>query len=395
LHYTLQKRGVHQILAIPVLHKSNTLDWPVIVVGGGLAGLTSALFLAQQGIQVLLIEKKAYPFHRVCGEYVSNEVLPYLKSLGADINQLQPARINRFQLTAPSGYSLETPLDLGGFGISRYTLDNYLHQLAEAKGVTFKLNTAVQDVVFRDDSFLLKLSNGQELTATIVLGAYGKRATLDRQLDRNFFAKRSPYIGVKYHVKYDQPKDVIALHNFKDGYAGISAVENDRYCFCYLTTRHNLKEHGTIAAMEKAVLYENPHLSRIFNEAEFLYAQPEVINEISFATKTCIENHMLMCGDAAGMITPLCGNGMAMAIHAGKLAAEHTTQYFKNGHNQQQLETNYSHAWKKQFANRLQLGRTIQHLFGHPVLSEVTIKTLKHLPSALQLLMRQTHGQPF
>ncbi|MBJ6119945.1 NAD(P)/FAD-dependent oxidoreductase [Pontibacter sp. BT310] len=377
------------------MHKSNTPDWPVIVVGGGLAGLTSALFLAQQGIQVLLIEKKAYPFHRVCGEYVSNEVLPYLKSLGADINQLQPARINRFQLTAPSGYSLETSLDLGGFGISRYTLDNYLHQLAEAKGVTFKLNTAVQDVVFRDDSFLLKLGNGQELTATIVIGAYGKRATLDRQLDRHFFAKRSPYIGVKYHVKYDQPKDIIALHNFKDGYAGISAVENDTYCFCYLTTRHNLKEHGTIAAMEQAVLYENPHLHRIFTEAEFLYAQPEVINEISFATKTCIENHMLMCGDAAGMITPLCGNGMAMAIHAGKLAAEHTTLYFKNGHNRQQLVANYSHAWNKHFANRLQLGRTIQHLFGHPVLSEVTIKTLKHLPSALQLLMRQTHGQPF
>ncbi|WP_162428355.1 NAD(P)/FAD-dependent oxidoreductase [Pontibacter pudoricolor] len=377
------------------MHKSNTPDWPVIVVGGGLAGLTSALFLAQQGIQVLLIEKKAYPFHRVCGEYVSNEVLPYLRSLGADISQLQPARINRFQLTAPSGYSLETNLDLGGFGISRFTLDNYLHQLAEKKGVTFNLNTAVQDVVFRDDRFMLKLSNGQELTATIVLGAYGKRATLDRQLDRRFFAKRSPYIGVKYHVKHDQPKDVISLHNFKDGYAGISAVENDTYCFCYLTTRQNLKQHGTIAAMEQAVLYQNPHLHRVFTEAEFLYAQPEVINEISFATKTCTENHMLMCGDAAGMITPLCGNGMAMAIHAGKLAAEHTTLYFKNGRNRQQLEANYSHAWKKQFANRLQLGRTIQHLFGHPVLSEVTVKTLKHLPSAVQLLMRQTHGAPF
>ena len=377
------------------MHKTNIPHWPVIVVGGGLAGLTSALFLAQQGIQVLLIEKKTYPFHRVCGEYVSNEVLPYLKSLGADLDQLQPAHINRFLLTAPSGYSLEANLDLGGFGISRHTLDNYLYQLSEKKGVTFKLNTAVQDVVFEKNRFLLRLGNGEQLTATIVLGAYGKRATLDRQLNRSFFTKRSPYIGVKYHLRYSQPKDVIALHNFKDGYAGISAIENDTYCFCYLTTRQNLKQHGTIAAMEQAVLHQNPHLRRIFAEAEFLYAHPEVINEISFATKTCIEDHMLMCGDAAGMITPLCGNGMAMAIHGGKLAAEHTWQYLKNGHDRQQLEANYSHAWKKQFANRLQAGRTIQHLFGHPVLSEVTIKTLRRLPAAVQLLMRKTHGVPF
>ncbi|MBB6609897.1 NAD(P)/FAD-dependent oxidoreductase [Pontibacter sp. Tf4] len=377
------------------MHKTNTPEWPVIIVGGGLAGLTAAIALAAQGIQVLVIEKKAYPFHRVCGEYVSNEVLPYLQGLGVQIEELQPARINRFMLSAPSGYSLESSLDLGGFGISRYTLDNYLYQLAMARGVTFALNTTVQQVGFEQDSFKLQLSNGEQLQATIVLGAYGKRTNLDRQLNRTFFAQRSPYIGVKYHVNYSQPKDLIALHNFKDGYAGISAVEGDTYCFCYLTTRQNLKRHGTIPAMEQAILHQNPHLRRIFKEAEFLYAQPEVINEISFASKTCVENHLLMCGDAAGMIAPLCGNGMAMAIHAGKLSAEHTALYFKNGQNRQQLEDNYSRAWKKQFANRLQLGRTVQHLFGHPVLSEVTIKTLKHLPFAVQLLMRQTHGQPF
>jgi len=377
------------------LHKTNTPDWPVVIVGGGLAGLTSALSLGKQGIQVLVIEKKSYPFHRVCGEYVSNEVLPYLQSLGADIASLKPARINRFILSSPSGYTLKADLDLGGFGVSRFTLDNYLYKLAEARGVRFKLNTTVQQVTFTDDHFILDLSNGERLTAKTIVGAYGKRTNLDRQLNRSFFSQRSPYIGVKYHVKYSQPKDVIALHNFKDGYAGISAVENDTYCFCYLTTRKNLKQHGTIPAMEQAILYRNPHLRRIFTEAEFMYSQPEVINEISFATKTCIENHMLMCGDAAGMITPLCGNGMAMAIHAGKLVAEQVNLYFKNGHNRQQLEANYSRAWNQQFAKRLQLGRTVQHLFGHPIVSEVAVKTLKQVPPVVKLLMRQTHGQPF
>ncbi len=368
---------------------------PVVIVGGGLAGLTAAIRLAQAGLQVTLIEKKTYPYHKVCGEYVSNEVLPYLQALGADMAELQPARINRFRLSAPSGYTLETNLDLGGFGISRYTLDHYLYQLAVKNGVNFILNTAVQQVVFENNEFILSLNDGRQLKAEVVLGAYGKRANLDRQLARRFFSRRSPYIGVKYHVKYSQEKDVIALHNFKDGYAGISAVENDTYCFCYLTTRANLKRHGSIPAMEQAILYKNPHLRDIFTEAEFVYSQPEVINEISFATKTCVDNHLLMCGDAAGMITPLCGNGMAMAIHSGKLAAEQTIAYFSQGRNRQQLEANYSNAWQKQFGTRLQVGRTVQHLFGHPVLSELTVKVLKHLPVAVKAIMRQTHGAPF
>ena len=53
-----------------------------IIIGGGLAGLTSALHLSRFGIQVTLIEKNSYPRHKVCGEYLSNEVLPYLRSLG-------------------------------------------------------------------------------------------------------------------------------------------------------------------------------------------------------------------------------------------------------------------------------------------------------------------------
>ncbi|WP_439881127.1 NAD(P)/FAD-dependent oxidoreductase [Pontibacter sp. MBLB2868] len=368
----------------------------VVIIGGGLAGLTSALNLVRAGIAVTVIEKKNYPFHRVCGEYISNEVLPYLRWLGADINALEPASISRFLLSSPKGTVLETKLDLGGFGLSRYTLDNYLYKLAAQQGVKFRLQTTVQEVHFANDSFTIELTGNERIQARIVLGAYGKRSALDRQLNRPFFKSRSPYIGVKYHLHYKhQPANLIALHNFKDGYAGISAVENGRYCFCYLTTRQNLRQHGSIPKMEQVILSRNPHLRHIFEEAEFLYPQPEVINEISFATKTCIEDHMLMCGDAAGMITPLCGNGMAMAIHAGKIASDQVVKYFENGRNRASMELGYRSAWKKKFKSRLQTGRLVQHLFGAPLLSELAVNTLRFLPPAVRLIMRQTHGSPF
>jgi flavin-dependent dehydrogenase len=370
----------------------------ILLIGGGLAGLAAALDLAGRGHRVAVVERKQYPFHKVCGEYVSNEVLPYLRRLGADPAALGPAAITQFLLSSPGGRTLTAPLDLGGFGVSRYVLDDFLYQLAVARGVTFYLKSTVTDVVFDEaaDQHLVSLADGRQLTARVVLGTYGKRANLDRQLQRGFFGRRSPYLGVKYHLRLPGfRRDVIALHNFADGYAGISAIEGDKLCFCYLTTRENLRRHGNIPAMETEVLAQNPRLREILGAAEVLYPQPEVINEISFAPKQPVEQHILMVGDAAGLITPLCGNGMAMALHGAALAAAAAHDFLTQKTSRAGLETAYTRAWQAQFGARLRVGRAVQRLFGGPVLSELVVGGLRHWPGAVQALMRRTHGREF
>ena len=371
----------------------------VAIIGGGLAGLAAALDLAGRGHRVVVIERKHYPFHKVCGEYVSNEVLPYLRRLGADPAALGPAGITRFRLSSPAGRTLDSPLDMGGFGVSRYRLDDFLYKLALARGVQFVLPATVADVAFdfAADRHTLTLADGRQLAARLVLGTYGKRSALDRQLGRPFFGQRSPYLGVKHHLRLPGfPRDLIALHNFRDGYAGISAIEEDKLCFCYLTTRNNLKASGgTIAAMEASVLAQNPHLADILGHAERLYAQPEVINEISFAPKKPVEQHILMLGDAAGLITPLCGNGMAMALHGAALAVPLAEQLLRGQLARPALEAAYGQAWQRTFGARLRVGRAVQRLFGGPVLSEMVVGGLRHWPAAVRALMRQTHGTAF
>jgi len=282
--------------------------------------------------------------------------------------------------------------------VSRYALDDFLYHRACALGVTFHLRATVTDVAFEAaaNQHRVTLADGRQLTARVVLGTYGKRANLDRQLQRAFFRQRSPYLGVKYHLRLPGfPRDVIALHNFADGYAGISAIEDNKLCFCYLTTRANLRRHGTIAGLEAAVLRQNPRLREILDAAEVLYPQPEVINEISFAPKQPVENHVLMCGDAAGLITPLCGNGMAMALHGAALAAGVVHDFLANKISRPALESAYAREWQAQFGSRLRVGRAVQGLFGAPVLSELAVGGLRYWPAAVQALMRRTHGQAF
>jgi len=102
-----------------------------------------------------------------------------------------------------------------------------------------------------------------------------------------------------------------------------------------------------------------------------------------------------MSGDSAGMITPLCGNGMAMALHSAKCLSETIIKNFKPGFDRARMENEYRQKWNGLFARRLWAGRKIQKLFGSPVISEAAVSFGKMVPPFAQYLMKQTHGKPF
>lgn len=367
----------------------------IIIIGGGLAGLITAANLNDGGLPCLVIEKKSYPFHRVCGEYISNEATPFLKSLGLYPEIFSPPHITRFTLSSIDGKLQTIPLDLGGFGISRYTFDNFIYQEAVRRGVQFQLNAEVESVDFNDDIFRIRTST-TELEADIVVGAFGKRSKLDIAMKRAFTNRRSPYVGVKYHVRTDFPSDQVALHNFNGGYCGVSTVENGKVNVCYLAHRDGIRQYKNIIHFQEAVLFRNPHLKKIFTESEFLLTVPETINEVSFETKSPVENHILMVGDSAGMITPLCGNGMAMAIHAAKLMSEHIIRYCEqDSYSREDLERDYTKAWTRNFSARLQTGRYVQRLFGHRWVSSLAVNMIQYAKPVARHIIRRTHGPVF
>ncbi|SNS10173.1 Dehydrogenase (flavoprotein) [Belliella buryatensis] len=363
----------------------------IIIIGGGLAGLIAANLLGKAGKQVLVIEKKTYPFHRVCGEYISNEVREFLMQEGLFPNEFDLGDIHTFQLTSTKGKSVSMPLDMGGFGISRFALDAFLYQKAKNIGVDFLLQTQVEEVFFDQDAmkFILTLGDGRQLVCNHLIGAYGKRSKVDKFLERDFMSQRSPFIGVKYHIKTDFDHHTVALHNFEGGYCGINRVEDGIFNLCYLGSKEQLRSAGSIQQMEIDFLWQNPFLKHIWQHSEFLFEKPEVINEINFSSKKPVENHMLMVGDAAGLITPLCGNGMAIAIHTGKLAAEALIKFSRRN----EIEQFYNFQWNTHFRKRLWVGRNIQRLFGAKGVSEFSVGLIKRSPFLATQIMKRTHGE--
>jgi flavin-dependent dehydrogenase len=371
----------------------------VVIVGGGLAGLSLSILLSRSGYKTVLFEKEKYPFHKVCGEYISMESWNFIEDLGLNLSRLNLPIIQKLMVSAPDGSFVNAPLDLGGFGISRFFLDNELRNIAVQNGATIYDDTKVSDVLFKEDGFMVTY-NGGRIAAPIVAAAFGKRSNLDARWKRDFMVRKpgklNNYIGVKYHITANFPDDTIALHNFKDGYCGISKIENDQYCLCYLTTAKNLKENNnSIKEMEENVLYKNSFLKKIFSESSFLFSAPVTISQISFDKKMQVENHVLMLGDAAGMITPLCGNGMSMAMHSAKIAFENMRPFLDKRISRDEMETQYVGQWKIQFERRLRAGRVIQKLFGRERATNFFIKTIKYFPFVIRKMIRQTHGKQF
>lgn len=378
--------------------------YDVAVIGGGLAGLALSIQLSRAGYSVVLIEKEKYPFHKVCGEYISLESWNFLISLGLTLNEMDLPILDTLLLSSPNGKSFTTRLPLGGFGISRYALDYTMAQVAVQAGVHLLQETRADDVT-HGDNFQITLSSRaytpfRMVSAKVCCAAHGKRSNLDVKWKRGFLQnvdkRLENYIAVKYHVHTKWPNNVIGLHNFEHGYCGISKIEEENYCLCYMTKAEELRNSkNDIHQLEERLLYKNPHLKGIFCSSTRNEEFPITISQISFANKTQVENGVLMLGDAAGMITPLCGNGMSMALHSSKIAFGTIHAFLQGRIGRGAMEEQYRTQWSAQFASRLRMGRTLQRFFGKGQATNLFVDVFRTFPFLAGPVVKLTHGQPF
>ena len=365
----------------------------ILIVGGGLAGLTAAIHLALEGKHVGVFEMNIYPHHKVCGEYVSKEILPYFNRLGLFPSSVGAVDITQFQISTHKGFLVETELPLGGFGISRYALDHLLYKRAKELGVIFYFEKVI-GTAFKNDVFTITTTTNT-YTSKIVVGAYGKRSVLDKNKEREFSLKKNSWLAVKAHYQSpDFPNELVGLHNFDGGYGGLSKTESGAVNFCYLAHYETFKKYKDITAFNNEVVAKNPFLNSFLSSAKPLFNQPMTIAQISFDKKDAVVDHMLMCGDTAGLIHPLCGNGMAMAIHSAKLASELVLRFFEDSnYERHQLENDYKKVWSNTFSKRLWFGRKLQRILMNKSMVSMGIRTVGKSKTLLKYIITKTHGE--
>ena len=376
------------------------MRYDVAIIGGGLAGCSAAIHLSRQGFRVVLCEASDYPHHKVCGEFMSPGCRLQLSALGIEnIEQEAGAvAIASALVSTPDGTQWQTELPGTGIGISRYRIDELLAQTALAHGVDLRVQTTVTHIEGSlTEGFTIETRNREMLQAQAVIGAYGKRSTLDRALDRPFLEEHQPYVGLKQHMTNMPMPQQVELHTFDGGYCGMSPIENGQSNVCLLVREEVFRKHGEgdveqfIAWMQR----QNPLIGERLQYAEPVLERWLTIAQIPFMAKDIVHNDILMTGDAAGMITPLTGDGMEIALESGALVAKQLAAYLHGKQDAPTLLTNYPAAWRHTFKSRIRIGQLSQFFMLRPAWLHWILRTFRTLPPLGDFVIRHTrHVEP-
>jgi len=390
-------------VSVAVDHPQLTQQRPLamhdaIIIGAGLAGCGLAIQLAQQGRTVLLLEQQRFPSHKLCGEFLSTEVTAIFERLGVldAVQAAGAAPIRKASLTTCSGEAFHANLPGTALGLSRFALDRLLWQRAQTVGATCMERSAVTAVQGTLDSGFEVSTADQLFQARLCFGAYGKRSRLDHQRGRRFASRPSPFVAFKAHYRGISLAETVELHAFPGGYCGISEIEAGLINVCWIGHAGLIKEAGgagpATAAAHGAVLRSNPALARRLAALECVSGSSRALGKINFSLKGCFDDDLWMIGDTAGMIAPLCGDGMAMALGCAELALPIALAFLDGRLAARELKRQYNQAWNRAFRRRLLLGRCLQQGLIQPRLAGLAVGLCRRRPAIGDALIRATRG---
>jgi flavin-dependent dehydrogenase len=378
----------------------------VAVVGGGPAGCSAAIHLALGGARVVVLETRAYPHDKLCGEFLSPECAGLLDHLGLSptLRGLGPALIETAGLSAPDGTTWQCRLPGTALGVTRRALDQALAQRAQALGVALRTGTTVTRIEGSlGQGFQLRATGAGPATiqARAVIAAHGRRGALDKALDRRFLRQRQPFVALKSHFAGPPLPGRIELHGFPGGYCGLSEVERGTAPggratnVCLLVEeaafrRGSGPEHERLAAFIRWMRSQNPRLEAWLSQAVQLDEPWLSIAQVPFGPKRAVVNEVLMAGDSAGLITPLAGDGIAMALRGGQMAAARLLAFLAGSQSAAEVCQSYARDWRQRFTGRVRLGRLLQVAMLRPRLLGLGLRLLNAAPGMGEYVVTHT-----
>ncbi len=339
--------------------------YDVVVVGAGPSGSTAAKTLAEHGIHVLLVDKEAFPRDKPCGGGLPIRTLtrfPYLKDLDAIASYSYGGCVYSPSLR----YKVEiTKADPVLAMIIRSTFDHALVKLCIEKGVDFQDKTLVTDINIQHDHVQLSLNNDMTISTSIVIGADGVHSTIARNMGSSFVARdKGMCILEEFLLKKDMIDSLYTQNHVCHIHPKFQGIQGYGWVF---PKQHHVNV-GIVTYDSMGHLKEQQmNLRSMFNHyLSFLKEQhllPEHIQSIKMKggilpvhplTKTYF-HRVLLCGDAAGFINPISGEGIHYAIVSGQLAGNVAAASIQQHNQTEQFLSKYETQWKHDFGKEIKV----------------------------------------
>lgn len=375
----------------------------IAVIGAGPAGATASIILAQAGFDVCLIEKKSFPRDVLCGEFLSREVISILEQLNLfdRFAALNPVEIKRFKAISKKGSEISAEIEFPSYAMKRSVFDNFLMDCSKETGVIVYQPAEVKSIKKDDRGYILDVKDSQKdfgIVANIVIAAYGRQNNIDEKLSRKFAGKQTGLNGIKFHIPNEYlnelPGNEIRIYSGDGIYCGLNKISDDETTLCFLESRKNSNNSSKQKLSE--FYYSNKKFKELFNKDIVQIVsglQVYGTGNIYFGKRNVVENGIFMIGDAAGVIAPLTGDGIGMALQSAWLIASLLKELKNDGIKSEQLIKTYTMQWERLFSRRMRLALFIQNRIMNNPPAELFIKTAKLFPFLLPQIINATRGK--
>jgi len=378
-----------------------------IIVGGGPAGATAAILLAQSGWRIAVVEKAVFPRRKVCGEFISAATWPLLRELGiADALSASagPAvrRVGVFaataRLTAPIAARCEDAIE-SGRAIGREILDTVLLDRAREAGAEVWQPWHLGAFAANADGYACRIEEQgggrtRALHAPIVIAAHGswESGPLPTQNFRkppcasDLLAFKARFLGGEL------PEGLMPLIGFAGGYGGMVRSGDGRVSLSCCIRRDYLEScrrqwpqrragAAVLAYISGECAGVAAALSAATLDGAWLAAGP-----IQPGIRGFGRDGVFTVGNAAAEAHPIIAEGISMAIQSASLLCEQLLARRGAALTPDVLAAvrrDYAIAWRRNFSRRLHVAALFAHLFMRPATTRAAIALLRQFPSVL------------
>lgn len=372
----------------------------VIVVGAGPSGATAAALLAQQGYDVLLLDRMDFPRDKICGDGVPHGVISMMNRLGmadkirAAEEQGEINPLNQVRLVSPKGHIIDAPLTIGEDGAKSYVaprlvLDAAIQQQAVESGVTFRQAQA-QGPLLADGRVVgvqAKVgSNGStkivDFPAKLVIGADGVTSAIARSLRPKQAQHNDEHRAVALRAYIEDIEEIPHTAEFylyeeiNPGYAWIFSLGNNRANIGLGMRLDHFRQTKTKLETMLHQFMEMPTIKKRLKNGGKLH---DIATwQLNFGSQKGMQfafDGAMLIGDAAGFINPITGGGIYNGMISAELAAQTAHEALTAGNvGLSQLQVYQQRCERRLYPNLRSSYNYQRLLLRFPILVDILIK---------------------
>ncbi len=375
--------------------------YDALIVGAGPAGSSLALRLGRAGRTCLLVDGAQFPRDKVCGEGLMPAGLEVLGELGLRETlekEGEPFYGIRYRLPDGTTAEADFPDGVHALGLRRRVLDATLLAACEAESnVHVRLGVWVRDLTppTPGASSVCARVGDEDVEAAVLIGADGCQSTVRAAWGLTPKSPRRARFGVRAHFESDAIQRVVEVYVGGDHELYQSAVGPNLTCVALLLDKDGLAplqgrlEDGLRDLLRRAAPAGGAYAA--LAEAP-LTGRVAALGPLGLSPRVAHGERLLLVGDAGGALDPITGEGVALSLVTGGIAASVLEDCFqRNAFAVADLK-----AWtqRRRVAVRALAGFTqaVLHLSRHPARAERAVRNLARSPETFERLLGVASG---